>query len=142
MWEDMKAGDLADVVEEVAPEDRESVFENIDSEVAADALTEVEPDIQASIRESLETEPAADIVEEMSPDHAADALSELGAETSEEILEEMEHEPKAEDRELLEFKEDTAGGMMNTEFVSLQEHTTGANALQALNQNEDLPKSL
>ncbi len=142
LLEDMHPADLADIVEELSPEDRESIFENIDSEVAADALTEVEPDIQASILESLETETAADIVEEMSPDHAADALSELGAETSEEILEEMEHAPKTEVRELLEFKEDTAGGMMNTEFVSLQEHATVADALQTLKQNEDLLESL
>jgi magnesium transporter len=142
LLEDMHPADLADIVEELSPEDRESIFENIDSEVAADALTEVEPDIQASILESLETETAADIVEEMSPDHAADALGELGAETSEEILEEMEHAPKAEVRELLEFKEDTAGGMMNTEFVSLQEHATVADALQTLKQNEDLLESL
>jgi magnesium transporter len=142
LLEDMHPADLADIVEELSPEDRESIFENIDSEVAADALTEIDPEIQASILESLETETAADIVEEMSPDHAADALSELGAETSEEILEEMEHAPKAEVRELLEFEEDTAGGMMNTEFVSLHEDATVADALQALRQNEDLLESL
>jgi magnesium transporter len=142
LLEDMHPADLADIVEELSPEDRESIFENIDSEVAADALTEVDPDIQASILESLETETAADIVEEMSPDHAADALSELGAETSEEILEEMESAPKTEVQELLEFEEDTAGGMMNTEFVSLHEHATVADALQALKQNEDLLESL
>jgi magnesium transporter len=142
LLEDMHPADLADIVEELSPEDRESIFENINSEVAADALTEVDPEIQASILESLETETAADIVEEMSPDHAADALSELGAETSEEILEEMESEPKTEVQELLEFEEDTAGGMMNTEFVSLPEHATVADALQALKQNEDLLESL
>jgi len=142
LLEGMHPADLADIVEELSPEDRESIFENIDSEVAADALTEVDPDIQASILESLETETAADIVEEMSPDHAADALSELGEETSEEILEEMENAPKSEVRELLEFEEDTAGGMMNTEFVSLHEHATVADALQALRQNEDLLESL
>jgi magnesium transporter len=142
LLEDMHPADLADIVEELSPEDRESIFENIDSEVAADALTEVDPDIQASILESLETETAADIVEEMSPDHAADALSELGEETSEEILEEMEHAPKTEVRELLEFEEDTAGGMMNTEFVSLHENATVADALQTLRQNEDLLESL
>jgi Mg/Co/Ni transporter MgtE len=142
LLEDMHPADLADIVEELSPEDRESIFENIDSEVAADALTEIDPEIQASILESLETETAADIVEEMSPDHAADALGELGAETSEEILEEMEHAPKAEVRELLEFEEDTAGGMMNTEFVSLHEDATVADALQALRQNEDLLESL
>ena len=142
LLEDMHPADLADIVEELSPEDRESIFENIDSEVAADALTEVDPDIQASILESLETETAADIVEEMSPDHAADALSELGAETSEEILEEMETAEKTVVQELLEFEEDTAGGMMNTEFVSLHEHATVADALQALRQNEDLLESL
>jgi magnesium transporter len=142
LLEDMHPADLADIVEELSPEDRESIFENIDSEVAADALTEVDPEIQASILESLETETAADIVEEMSPDHAADALSELGEETSEEILEEMEHAPKTELRELLEFEEDTAGGMMNTEFVSLHENATVADALQTLKQNEDLLESL
>jgi magnesium transporter len=142
LLEGMHPADLADIVEELSPDDRESIFENIDSEVAADALTEVDPDIQASILESLETETAADIVEEMSPDHAADALSELGEETSEEILEEMEHEPKAEVRELLEFEEDTAGGMMNTEFVSLHEDATVGDALLALRQNEDLLESL
>ncbi len=142
LLEDMHPADLADIVEELSPEDRESIFENIDSEVAADALTEIDPEIQASILESLEAGTAADIVEEMSPDHAADALSELGAETSEEILEEMEHAPKTEVRELLEFEEDTAGGMMNTEFVSLHENATVADALQALKQNEDLLESL
>src|SRR5580693_3860915 len=103
LLEDMHPADLADIVEELSPHDREAIFENIDSEVAAETLTEVDPTIQASILESLETETAADIVEEMSPDHAADALSELGAETSEEILEEMENAPKSEVRELLEF---------------------------------------
>jgi sporulation protein YlmC with PRC-barrel domain/CBS domain-containing protein len=142
LLEDMHPADLADIVEELSPDDRESIFENIDSEVAADALTEVDPEIQASILESLETETAADIVEEMSPDHAADALSELGEETSEEILEEMEHEPKADVRELLEFEEDTAGGMMNTEFVSLDESATVADALEALKQYEDLLETL
>jgi CBS domain-containing protein/sporulation protein YlmC with PRC-barrel domain len=142
LLEGMHPADLADIVEELSPEDRESIFENIDSEVAADALTEVDPEIQASILESLEPETAADIVEEMAPDHAADALGELGSETSEEILEEMEHAPKTEVRELLEFEEDTAGGMMNTEFVSLHEDATVADALVALRQNEDLLESL
>ena len=126
--ENMHPADLADIVEELSPEDREAIFETIDSEAAADALSEVDPEIQASILESLETEKAADIVEEMSPDEAADVLAELEEETSEEILEEMDSEPKAEVRELLEFEEDTAGGMMNTEYVALHENATVADA--------------
>ena len=142
LLENMHPADLADIVEDLSPQDREAIFENIDSEVAADALTEIDPDIQASILESLETEKAADIVEEMAPDHAADALSELEERTSEEILEEMEHEPKSEVEELLEFEEDTAGGMMNTEYVVLKQDATVADALQTLKENEELLENL
>src|SRR5579871_2894896 len=138
LLENMHPADLADIVEDLSPQDREAIFENIDSEVAADALTEVDPDIQASILESLETEKAADIVEEMAPDHAADVLAELEEDTSEEILEEMESEPKSDVQELLEFEEDTAGGMMNTEYVALKEDATVADALVALRDHEEL----
>ena len=137
--EDMHPADLADIVEELSPIEREAIYETIDSEAAADALSEVEdPKMQASILEALEPEKAADIVEEMSPDEAADILSEMEEETSEEILDEMDSAPKTEVRELLEFEEDTAGGMMNTEFVSLHEHASVSDALSALRGNEDL----
>src|SRR5579872_2694609 len=142
LLEKMHPADLADIVEELSPQDREAIFENIDSEVAAEALSEVDPDIQASILESLETEKAADIVEEMAPDQAADVLAELEEETSDDILEEMEQVPKHEVEELLEFAEDTAGGLMNTEYVALPETATVADALEALRQHEDLLETL
>jgi magnesium transporter len=140
--ERMHPADLADIVEELSPEDREAIFEAMDPEAAAEALSEMEPDIQAQIIESLETEKAADILEEMDPDEAADVLGELEDETSEEILEEMEDEPKADVEELLEYDEDTAGGLMNTEFLAVHEDATVADALDALRQNQDLADTL
>ncbi len=140
--EAMHPADLADIVEELGPAEREAIFETIDSEVAAETLSEVDPRMQVSILESLEPEKAADIVEEMAPDEAADVLSEMEEETSEEILEEMETTPGTEVRELLEYKEDRAGGMMNTEFVALNENATVTDALAALRGNEDLLESL
>ena len=140
--ESLHPADLADIVEDLGPAEREAIFETIDSEVAADALSEVDPKMQAAILEALEPEKAADIVEEMAPDEAADALSELESETSQGILDEMASEPKTEVRELLEFKEDTAGGMMNTEFVALHENATALDALTALKGNEDLLENL
>ena len=141
--ERMHPADLADIVEELGPAEREAIFETIDSEAAADALSEVEdPKMQASILESLEPEVAADIIEEMAPDEAADVLSELEEETSEEILDEMDSAPKTEVRELLEFEEDTAGGMMNTEYVSLHDGASVMDALSALRGNEDLLEGL
>ena len=141
--EEMHPADLADIVEELGPAEREAIFETIDSEVAADALSEVEdPKMQASILEALEPEKAADIVEEMAPDEAADVLSELEQQASEDILDEMDSTDQTEVKELLEFEEDTAGGMMNTEYVALHQNASVADAMAALKGNEDLLESL
>ena len=142
LLEQMHPADLADIVEDLTPDDREAIFETIDSEVAADTLSEVEPEIQASILESLEPEKAADIVEDMAPHEAADVLAELGEQTSEEILDEMEPEPKTEVQELLEYREDSAGGLMNTEFVALPENATVADAMEALKFHEEVLEKL
>ncbi len=140
--ESLHPADLADIVEDLSPEERSAVLETLDSEVAADALSEVDPKMQVSILESLDTETAADIVEEMAPDTAANVMAELEEETSEEILEEMEAEPKTDVQELLEYEEDTAGGMMNTEYVAVGENATVADALAAIRASEDLLEGL
>jgi CBS domain-containing protein len=136
--ERLHPADLADIVEELGPAEREAIFETMDSEVAADALSEIDPKMQASILEALEPEVAADIVEEMSPDEAAHALSELKEETTAEILDEMETEPLSDVKELLEYEEGTAGGMMNTEAIVLPEDTALSTAMLSLREHEDL----
>jgi magnesium transporter len=136
--ERLHPADLADIVEELGPAEREAIFETMDSEVAAEALSEIDPKMQASILEALEPEVAADIVEEMSPDEAANALSELKEETTAEILDEMETEPLSDVKELLEYEEDTAGGMMNTEAIILPEDTPLSTAMLSLREHEDL----
>lgn len=142
LLEEMHPADLADIVEDLGPEDREAIFANLDREVAAETLSEVDPDLQASILESLEAEKAAEIVEEMSPNDARDVLSELDEEAAEEILDEIEPQEKEEIEELLEFRPGTAGGLMNTEYVALPEDATVADALKALVENEDVLETL
>lgn len=140
--EKMHPADLADIVEELSPEDREAIIETIDAEVAAEALSEMDPDVQASILESLETERAAEIIEEMSPDEAAHALAELEEQTSTEILEEVTEETRSEVGELIEYPEHTAGFLMNTEYVALPEDATVQDAIAAFRENEELLESL
>src|SRR5215471_3400106 len=82
--------DIADIVEDLAPAEREAVFETIDEEVAAETLEEIDPEIQVAIVESLDKDRVADIVEEMDPDAAADLLGELPEDQSGEILKEMD----------------------------------------------------
>ena len=111
--------DIADIVEDLSPAEREAVFETLDDEVAAEALEEVDPKLQVSIVNDLDSDKAADIVEEMDPDAAADLLADLAPERSEEILQEMQPEERDEVTELLEHEEDTAAGRMTTDFIAL-----------------------
>src|SRR3954451_17049064 len=138
LLEDMHPADLADIVEDLGHEDRQAIFNTMDNEAAAELLSEVEPDVQTRIIESLNTEKAAEILEEMEPSEAADLLNELEEERSEEILHEMSPEEKEEVEDLLEFSDDTAGGLMNTSFLTLPEDATVAEAMAELKKNEDI----
>jgi sporulation protein YlmC with PRC-barrel domain len=124
--------DIADIVEDLPPAEREAVFETINEEVAAETLEEIDPNIQVSIVESLDSNRAADIVEEMDPDAAADLLGELPEDRSGAILREMEPEERQEVTQLLEFGGRTAAGRMTTEFIALPETGVVGDAIEAL----------
>ncbi|HYG99450.1 MAG TPA: CBS domain-containing protein [Terriglobales bacterium] len=128
--------DIADIIEELAPAEREAVFQTLDEEVAAETLEEINPKLQAAIVNSLDSDKAADIVEEMDPDAAADLLADLSPERSEEILEEMEPEQREDVEELLEFEEDTAAGRMTTDYMALPENATVRDAVEMLRNFE------
>jgi CBS domain-containing protein/sporulation protein YlmC with PRC-barrel domain len=128
--------DIADIVEDLAPDDREAVFKTLDEDVAAGALEEVEPKVQKAILESLSSERAAEIVEEMEPDAAADLLADLPEERTSEILLEMQPQERREMVELLEFKENTAAGRMNTEYLAVNVGATVHDAIEALRKFE------
>ena len=100
----MHPSDIADILEELAPAERDAVFTSLNEEIAAEALEEVEPRLQRSLLEHMESSRVADIVEEMDPGAAADLLSELPEDRSEAILHEMEPDERKEVEDLLEFR--------------------------------------
>jgi magnesium transporter len=124
--------DIADIVESLAPDEREAVFETLDEGVAAGALEELEPKVQRAVLESLDSDRAADIVEEMEPDAAADLLGDLSDERTEEILVQMHPQERQEVTELLEFKENSAAGRMTTEYIALPVTATAHDAIEAM----------
>jgi len=134
--------DIADIVEDLPPAEREAVFETIDEEVAAETLEELDPDIKKSVVESLDKDRVADIVEEMDPDAAADLLADLPEEQSGEILKEMEPEERREVSQLLEFSEHTAAGHMTTEFIAVPETAVTDDAIEALRRFEGSREAL
>ncbi|HEX4786699.1 MAG TPA: CBS domain-containing protein [Candidatus Sulfotelmatobacter sp.] len=128
--------DIADIVEDLAPDERQAVFQTLDEETAAEALEEVNPRVQKSIVESLDSGRAADIVEEMDPDAAADLLADLPEDRTEQILVQMEPEAQQDVVELLEHREGTAAGRMTTEFLALPVSATVQNAIDSMREFE------
>ena len=132
--------DIADIVEEMAADERRAVFEQLDVGTAAEALSEIEPEMQASIVSDLDQERAADILEEMAPDEAADLLQDLSAERREGLVELMEKDEAHDVEELLTHDEDSAGGIMTTDLISLPAEFTAQQAIERLRELQPDPE--
>jgi len=112
----MHPADLADILEDLGAVERREIVTALDPETAAQALSEADPSVQASVVEEIRPDQAADLLEEMAPDEAADILGDLSEERSQAVLAAMESEEAQEIRDLLRFPEDSAGGLMTSEF--------------------------
>ena len=128
--EEMHPADLADVAEAM-PFDRVPVFlAALPKERAADVLEYLDEELRAEVLEAMTAEQAAALVTEMNPDERADVLEELDEERAEEIVEEMPAAARKETEELRRFDPDSAGGLMTTEFVSVEATTSVEEALR------------
>ena len=128
--------DIADIIEQMNPMQRTDVIESLDVETAADVIPEASPEVQAAIIEDMDPDDAADILEEMDPDEAADILGDLSEQRKEDILKEMEPDEAEDVRELLAYEDETAGGLMTTDFVAVQEHMTADDTIAYLRKLE------
>jgi len=116
--------DIAEIVDQLSINDSITILNSLDEEVAADALEEISPERQVTLFEEMETERAADLLEEMSPDDAADLIGDLSDERAKELLGRMDPEEAKDVEHLLRYPEDTAGGIMTTEFAAVSEELT------------------
>lgn len=130
--------DIADLVEEMDYHSRAAFFKSLDTEQAAEALAEMELDTQVELISQLEGGHASDLLEEMPPDEAADILGEMSAEKSTELLQLMETDDAEEVKGLMKYEDDTAGGLMTTEYIALPVSLT---AEQTINRLRELAPS-
>lgn len=135
---ELHPGELADILEDLDHSQRQVVLASMDAETAAEALEETDYDVQKAILESLEPERAAEIIEEMEPSIAADLLSDLDVTASEQIIQKFEFEDeRAEVTELMTYEEETAGGLMTTDFLEISEEQTVEDAIELLRANAE-----
>jgi CBS domain-containing protein len=139
---ELHPADLATIIDQLSRSDRVGVIVSLDDEAAADAIGEMEPETQVDILEDLEPARAADILEEMDPDEAADLVADLSDESREEILGLMEKDEAEEVQELMTYGEETAGGIMTTEFVAVPATLTAAQTIDRLRELEPTAETI
>jgi sporulation protein YlmC with PRC-barrel domain/CBS domain-containing protein len=129
---ELHPADLADIVSDLNRLESGQLLDSLDVKHLADTLEEVEPEFQAELVEHMSDEKVADVLEEMEPDEAADLLGDLPKERKEDLLALMEKEDADDVRKLLAYPEESAGGIMTTEYASIPADLTASEAIQVL----------
>ena len=135
----LRAADLAAVIQDLAPKRRIEVARALDDERLADVLQEMDEAERVELLAELEGERAADVLEEMDPDDAADLLREVGEERAQQLIDLMEPEDAEDVLRLMTYEDYSAGGMMTTEPILMSADYSVADALAAVRRSEISP---
>ena len=130
---------LARIVAELSKQEGAEVLTSLGEEQAADTLEELSTERQAQLLSAMTVEQAADLIEEMEPDEAADVLAKVPAPRQAELLDEMEAPESEAVRRLLEYDEDSAGGIMTTNVLTIAPDRPVSEALTVYQTREDAP---
>ncbi|MBP5982413.1 MAG: magnesium transporter [Fluviicola sp.] len=115
---DLHFADIAEIMDELSNEQAKFLYFHLDEELQADVLMELEEDIRDRFLASLSSKEMAEQLENLDSDDAADILGELPDDKIQEVISQMEDDEAADDIvDLLNYDEDTAGGLMQKEFI-------------------------
>lgn len=134
--EQVHPSDLSDAFAALDDELRVRLIRQLPPELVSEALAEMEPEERPSeVLEALPAEHAADIVEELAVDDAADVIAELPPDRADTILKLVDDRQEIED--LLKYDENSAGGIMTSEFVSVDQGATAAEAIEEIRRQSE-----
>lgn len=135
---EMHEADIAELLLHVnKKDDRQRLFNLIDTELRGEVLVDLEDPIMEQILDDLEIAEKSEIITQLDSDDAADVLSAIDEEEQEQVLENVDDEQKEDILELLAYDEDTAGGLMGKEFVTIEESTTANKIIEEIRKAKD-----
>lgn len=129
---ELHPADVADIIEQLAPEGRAAVFAHLDAERAAETISELEEEYQADVIDELNESHASNLLAEMGPDDAADIIGDLERDKAERLLRLMGYEDSEAIRKLLGYGEQSAGGIMTSDVARINQAATVGEATDYL----------
>lgn len=136
---EVKAPDLADVFELLDPEERIRLIEVLGSAFDYEVLSELDPTVRDQIAEALPNEELAKAVTELDTDDAAYLIENLEESDQEEILAHLPSGDREAIERNLEYPEETAGRLMQSDFVAVAPFWTVGHVIDHMRESEDLP---
>ncbi|MDB5015047.1 MAG: magnesium transporter, partial [Daejeonella sp.] len=126
--------------ESLPQEARERIISLLPAELASEVISEMDAEFHPEkLLENLHPERRSEIIEELDYDDATDLISQLPEDQQKEILEELDEEDATNIRSLLKYEEDTAGGLMNTQVIKINENLIKKDALdEIIRQSEEM----
>ncbi len=137
IFADLHPADIAEILNHLKPEDAEAAFSILDTETASEVLTELDENLRERILKNIDKEKITDIVDELETDDATDIVSELPEQVAEHVLENIDKEDSEDVKELLKYPEDSAGGIMTSDFVFVHESATIKDAIKEVRKHAD-----
>ncbi|MCL2654266.1 MAG: CBS domain-containing protein [Coriobacteriia bacterium] len=129
---ELHPADVADIIEQLAPEARAAVFAHLDAAHAAETISELEDEFQADVIDELNESHASNLLAEMGPDDAADIIGDLERDKAERLLRLMGYEDSEAIRRLLGYGEESAGGIMTNDVAVINQTATVGEATEYL----------
>lgn len=134
---DLHPADIAEIINHLDYDDAEYLFYLLDNDTAAEVITELDEDLREKILKEIDTEKITDIVDELDTDDATDIVSELPETVAEHVLRNIDEEDSEDVKELLKYEEDTAGGIMSSDFVWVRNNVTIRAAIRKVRNYAD-----
>jgi magnesium transporter len=137
LFSSLHPADIADLIDNLEEQEKIHLFSLLDVEKASEVIPELSDASREQILEDISDKKLTEIIDEMDSDDAADVIAELSEDQARTILDGIEPDESRGLKNLLKYEEDTAGGIMQSELVSVHSNATINNALSAVVQASD-----
>ncbi len=137
IFTDLHPADIAQILNHLSLEEAQKAFEILDTETAGEVLTELDENVRERILTKIDKDKITDIVDELETDDATDIVSELPEQIAEHVLDNIDKEDSEDVKELLKYPEDSAGGLMTSDFVYVHETATVKDAIKEVRKHAD-----